>query len=59
MSATAVNAKLFRIDGKVGAVKPGLLADLIAVSGDPTRDLTTLRHVDLVIKGGEIVKGPQ
>jgi imidazolonepropionase-like amidohydrolase len=59
MSATAVNARLFRIDDKVGQVKPGLLADLIAVPGDPTKDLTTLRHVDLVIKGGDIVKRPQ
>jgi imidazolonepropionase-like amidohydrolase len=59
MSATAINAKLFRMDDKVGALKPGLLADLIAVPGDPTKDLTTLRHVDWVIKGGEIVRSPQ
>ena len=59
MSATAVNAKLFHMDDKVGALKPGLLADLIAVPGDPTKDLATLRHVDWVIKGGDIVKRPQ
>ncbi len=59
MSATAVNARLFRMDDKVGSIRPGLLADLIAVPGDPTRDLTTLRHVNLVIKGGDIVKAPQ
>lgn len=58
MAATSVNAKMFRVDGKVGAIKPGLLADLVAVPGDPTQDLSTLRHVDLVIKGGDVVKGP-
>ena len=58
MSATSVNAKLFRMDAKVGSIKPGLLADLVAVPGDPTQDLTTLRHVNLVIKGGEVVKAP-
>ena len=58
LSATSVNAKLFRMDAKVGSIKPGLLADLVAVPGDPTQDLTTLRHVNLVIKGGEVVKAP-
>ena len=58
MAATSVNAKMFRVDGKVGAIMPGLLADLVAVPGDPTQDLSTLRHVDLVIKGGDVVKGP-
>ena len=57
-AATSVNAKMFRMDGKVGAIKPGLLADLVAVPGDPTQDLSTLRHVDLVIKGGDVVKAP-
>ncbi len=58
MSATSVNARLFRLDAKVGSLKPGLLADLVAVPGDPTQDLTTLRHVNLVIKGGDVVKAP-
>jgi imidazolonepropionase-like amidohydrolase len=59
MAATSVNARIFHMDGKIGAVKAGLLADLIAVPGDPTQDLATLRTVDLVIKGGQVVKGPQ
>jgi len=58
MAATSVNARVFHVDGKVGAVKAGLLADLIAVPGDPTQDLATLRTVDLVIKGGQVVKAP-
>ncbi len=57
-AATSGNARIFHLDGKVGAVKVGLLADLIAVPGDPTQDLTTLRNVDLVIKNGVVVKTP-
>jgi imidazolonepropionase-like amidohydrolase len=39
-------------------VKPGLLADLIAVEGDPTKDVATLRKVKLVMKGGTLFKQP-
>ena len=42
----------------VGAIEPGRYGDLIAVRGDPTRDVTVLEHVDAVIKGGELVRGP-
>jgi imidazolonepropionase-like amidohydrolase len=59
ISATSLNAKMLRMDDKVGAVKPGLLADLIAVPGDPTRDLSVIRKVQLVMKGGEVVKTPE
>jgi imidazolonepropionase-like amidohydrolase len=59
ISATSINAKMLRMDDKVGAVKPGLLADLIAVPGDPTRDISVIRKVQLVMKGGEIVKAPE
>jgi imidazolonepropionase-like amidohydrolase len=58
ISATSVNARILRLDDKVGAVKPGLLADLIAVPGDPTQDISAVRRVNLVIKGGEVVKTP-
>ena len=55
VAATAGNAHIFGIDDKVGSIKPGLLADLVAVAGDPTRDIAAVRSVKLVMKGGEIV----
>ncbi len=55
VAATAGNAHIFGIDDKVGSIKPGLLADLIAVAGDPTRDIVAVRSVKLVMKDGRIV----
>jgi imidazolonepropionase-like amidohydrolase len=56
IAATSGNACIFRIGEKLGAVRPGLLADLVAVEGDPTRDIGAVRQVRLVMKGGTVVR---
>ena len=54
-AATSGNAKIFRL-GDRGKIAPRYLADLVAVEGDPTKDITALRRVRLVMKNGEKVR---
>jgi imidazolonepropionase-like amidohydrolase len=53
ISATSRNARILRLTDR-GELKPGLLADLVAVDGDPTRDVSSVEQVQLVMKGGKL-----
>ncbi len=55
-TATSGNAKIFHLDGQLGRVEQGLLADLIAVRGNPVRDISVLREPSLVMKNGVIYR---
>jgi imidazolonepropionase-like amidohydrolase len=55
-STTSINADAFGYAGKIGRIKKGLFADIIAVEGDPSVDIKNIRKVKLVMKSGVIYK---
>jgi imidazolonepropionase-like amidohydrolase len=57
-AATAVNARVLNKEKDLGHIRPGMLADLIAVTGDPTRDIDAIKSVTLVMKNGAIYRQP-
>ena len=56
VSATSLAAQSLALADTIGAIAPGLEADLIGIDGNPTEDITALRRVVFVMKGGTVVK---
>ena len=55
-SATSINARVLHLSDKIGSIKPDLFADVIAVEGDPTKDIGALKRVKFVMKGGVVYR---
>jgi len=55
-SGTSVAAESLGLGDRIGSIAPGLEADLVAVEGDPQRDVTAFRRVVFVMKGGRVYK---
>jgi imidazolonepropionase-like amidohydrolase len=58
LAATAVNARIIRMQDRLGKIRPDFLADLVGVPGDPTTNIQACRDVRFVMKGGVIYKRP-
>jgi imidazolonepropionase-like amidohydrolase len=58
LSATSLNAESLGLGNSIGTIAPGFEADIIAVDGDPTKDITALSRVVFVMKGGRVYKHP-
>src|SRR6266702_1905450 len=56
LAATAVDARIMRMDKEIGRIVRGLKADLVGVGGDPTKDISVVGHVRLVMKNGVIYR---
>jgi imidazolonepropionase-like amidohydrolase len=56
MCATKVNAEILKKENEIGTVEAGKNADIIAVKGDPLKDISELQRVKFVMLGGRVVK---
>nr|MBA3274054.1 amidohydrolase family protein [Chthoniobacterales bacterium] len=55
--ATSGNAAVFHLADR-GSIRAGMVADLASVAGDPTKDITAVREVRFVMKGGRVIREP-
>ncbi len=55
-AATTVNAKALHMENEIGRIKPGLLADIVVVNGDPSKSISELRKVSFVMKDGIVYR---
>jgi imidazolonepropionase-like amidohydrolase len=58
VSLTSLSAESMRKTDAIGAIAPGLRADLVAVEGDPLADITALRRVVFVMRDGKVIRKP-
>lgn len=56
VAATSLDAKALRLDGQIGSLAPGMEADIIAVDGDPLKDITAMARIRFVMKGGTVYR---
>jgi imidazolonepropionase-like amidohydrolase len=56
VSANSLGATALNLSDQIGSIAPGLQADIIAVDGDPLKDVKDLQRVRFVMKGGEVIK---
>jgi imidazolonepropionase-like amidohydrolase len=57
VSATSLAAESLNLGDRIGVLSPGMEADVVGVEGDPLKDITVLRRVAFVMKGGKVYKG--
>ena len=55
-SATITNAKILGMEGSIGQLASGFIADIVATNDDPTQDITTMENVTFVMKEGKVYK---